>query len=70
MERPQEGYDSTQGLGTQVPSEDGLLITSGGVGVPLGNLTNSKGGYLNYNEFIVYDPARVRIRYLVMVRLH
>ncbi|GCC44685.1 hypothetical protein chiPu_0028484, partial [Chiloscyllium punctatum] len=30
---------------------------------------SNPGGYtLNYNEFIVYDPRQVRLRYLLRVR--
>jgi hypothetical protein len=65
MEQPHEGFDSTKGRGTQAPSPDGTIITKKGYGVPLGTVTSTPGG-MGYNEYIVYDVARVRIRYVVM----
>jgi len=31
--------------------------------------TNVPGAYLQYNEFIAYDVAQVRLRYLFRVRM-
>lgn len=31
--------------------------------------TNVTGGYLQYNEFICYDVAQVRLRYLLRVKM-
>lgn len=31
--------------------------------------TNMGGAYLQYNEFICYDVAQVRLRYLLRVRM-
>jgi poly [ADP-ribose] polymerase len=36
--------------------------------VPTGP-TNVAGAYLQYNEYIVYDVAQVRLRYLLRVKL-
>ena len=33
-------------------------------------VVNPKGYTLNYNEFIVYDTAQVRMRYLVEVQFN
>ena len=46
-----------------------------GMVVPLGKAvdtgtTNPDGYTLNYNEFIVYDPAQVRMRYLLKVQFN
>lgn len=43
--------------------------------VPLGPATetgvaNPRGYTLNYNEFIVYDPCQVRMKYLLKVRFN
>lgn len=37
---------------------------------PEGGITENKkhkGGYLQYNEYIVYDVAQIRLRYLLRV---
>jgi poly [ADP-ribose] polymerase len=64
-------YASTKGCGKHAPSnaEFGML---GDAKVPLGKLETvsdelEKQRSLLYNEFIVYDPARVRMKYLVEV---
>jgi poly [ADP-ribose] polymerase len=64
-------YASTKGCGKHAPSnaEFGML---GDAKVPLGTLETVSDGLqkqlsLLYNEFIVYDPARVRMKYLVEV---
>lgn len=53
----------------KAPSSEGMFITKKGVGIPLGELTEAKSGdyCLNYNEYIVYDESRVRIKYLLLV---
>lgn len=43
--------------------------------VPLGppvetGVVNPHGYTLNYNEFIIYDPCQVRMRYLLKVRFN
>ena len=64
-------YASTKGCGKHAPSnaEFGML---GDAKVPRGELETvsdelQKQRSLLYNEFIVYDPARVRMKYLVEV---
>jgi len=71
MEAPMEGFDSTMGCGGHVPSDQGVVITPKGLAIPLGNVsaTNEEDTYLGFNEYIVYDEKRVRIKYVVMVRL-
>ena len=32
------------------------------------NVVNPKGYTLNYNEYIVYDPKQVRMRYLIQLK--
>ena len=44
-----------------------------GVIIPMGpsestNVVNPKGYTLNYNEYIVYDPQQVRMRYLIQLK--
>jgi poly [ADP-ribose] polymerase len=48
---------------------------SDGTVVPLGHprdtgVNNPSGYTLNYNEFIVYDPRQVKIRYVVQVQFN
>ncbi|KAJ3208464.1 hypothetical protein HDU67_006706, partial [Dinochytrium kinnereticum] len=78
MEEPKEGKLSTKGLGREGPKEEApLYINSDGVAVRLGPSTdypvdkdkpNHVNRMLNYNEYIVYNPNQVRIRYVVLVR--
>ncbi|KAJ3183503.1 hypothetical protein HDU87_006824 [Geranomyces variabilis] len=68
---------ATKGLGRRGPtgamvrSEDGVIVPR----APIAQHTlrkNDKGEeierFLNFNEYIVYDPAQVRIRYVVLAR--
>ncbi|KAF8609300.1 PARP-domain-containing protein [Ceratobasidium sp. AG-I] len=43
-----------------------------GVVMPKGGLeqVNPPGAYLQYNEYIVYSPNQIRVRYLLMVDMH
>lgn len=66
------GKDSTKGLGKIAPSPDNNITLHGAV-IPMGpavdtGVTNPHGYTLNYNEFIVYDPCQVRMKYLLKVR--
>uniref|UniRef100_UPI00253FF485 poly [ADP-ribose] polymerase 2 isoform X1 n=1 Tax=Euleptes europaea TaxID=460621 RepID=UPI00253FF485 len=63
---------STKGLGKLAPANSTTLH---GAAVPLGpvgetGVVNPHGYTLNYNEFIVYDPRQVRMRYLLKVRFN
>ncbi|OCT98096.1 poly(ADP-ribose) polymerase 2 S homeolog isoform X1 [Xenopus laevis] len=65
---------STKGLGRSIPDPKKSIIHEGAV-VPLGplmdtGLTNDGGYTLNYNEYIVYDPHQVRMKYLLQVRFN
>ncbi|XP_069796903.1 poly [ADP-ribose] polymerase 2 isoform X3 [Narcine bancroftii] len=69
-----QGKDSTMGLGRVAPS-DGTLLSLDGVLVPMGparetGVVNPDGYTLNYNEYVVYDPAQVRMKYLLKVQFH
>jgi len=45
---------------------DGTIVP---IGKPVDTgISNSAGYTLNYNEFIVYDAAQVKMRYLVQVQ--
>jgi poly [ADP-ribose] polymerase len=62
----ERGCDSTHGLGRMAPAEDEFETLPDGVVVPAGTLKPVGGNqYLMYNEFIVYRPEQVQLRYLV-----
>ncbi|OCU01585.1 poly [ADP-ribose] polymerase 2 isoform X1 [Xenopus laevis] len=71
---------STKGLGRSIPGPKKSIIHEGAV-VPLGPLIGTtpiknrgykgyRGYKLNYNEYIVYDPHQVRMKYLLKVRFN
>ncbi|XP_062994048.1 LOW QUALITY PROTEIN: poly [ADP-ribose] polymerase 2 [Elgaria multicarinata webbii] len=65
---------STKGLGKLAPPPANGVTLDGAM-VPLGPAVDTgvvnPGGYtLNYNEFIVYDPRQVRLKYLLKVRFN
>ncbi|KAF6352019.1 poly(ADP-ribose) polymerase 2 [Rhinolophus ferrumequinum] len=69
-----QGKHSTKGLGKMAPNP-ASFITLNGSTVPLGpahdtGILNPEGYTLNYNEFIVYNPNQVRMRYLLKVRFN
>ncbi|XP_032092860.1 poly [ADP-ribose] polymerase 2 isoform X2 [Thamnophis elegans] len=66
------GKHSTKGLGKLVPSD---CISLHGATVPMGpaketGVVNPNGYTLNYNEFVIYDPHQVRMKYLLKVRFN
>ncbi|XP_028834041.1 poly [ADP-ribose] polymerase 2 isoform X2 [Denticeps clupeoides] len=69
------GKHSTKGLGQTSPDPNNFVTLDDGVKVPMGPGVNTgvgqNGGYnLLYNEFIVYNPAQTRMRYLLRVRFN
>ncbi|CAK9056563.1 Poly [ADP-ribose] polymerase 1 (PARP-1) (ADP-ribosyltransferase diphtheria toxin-like 1) (ARTD1) (DNA ADP-ribosyltransferase PARP1) (NAD(+) ADP-ribosyltransferase 1) (ADPRT 1) (Poly[ADP-ribose] synthase 1) (Protein poly-ADP-ribosyltransferase PARP1) [Durusdinium trenchii] len=64
MEEPRAGTNSTWGVGSNHPDWENALYEPGGAQVP-GPMKSHSGGGLGHSEFIVYDPAQVRMRYLV-----
>ncbi|KAJ3341560.1 hypothetical protein HDU83_006579, partial [Entophlyctis luteolus] len=79
MEEAKPGFSSTKGLGQKVPDPQQVVTRfKDNTKVPIGPLVTDalrknpenkdipRG--LNYNEYIVYDPAQVRIRYLLVLR--
>lgn len=69
------GKHSVMGCGATAPDPAERLVLPDGVIVPLGRGVPSPAKkrqdlQLRYNEYIVYDPAQVRIRFLVRVRFH
>ena len=65
-----KGKHSTKGLGRQQPEMKKKHTLRDGAVVPLGKLkdTNVVSTWLRYNEYIVYDVAQIRPRYLVRVK--
>eukprot|EP01060_Flectonema_neradi_P002463 TRINITY_DN11524_c0_g1_i1.p1 TRINITY_DN11524_c0_g1~~TRINITY_DN11524_c0_g1_i1.p1 ORF type:complete len:596 (+),score=136.21 TRINITY_DN11524_c0_g1_i1:61-1848(+) len=71
MESPQPGTHSTMGVGLFSPSSfsediNGVKWPSGGL--VEGKFTPGNEPDLLYNEYIVYNPAQVRTRYLIKVK--
>lgn len=67
------GCHSVKGCGRFVPPSKNLTKLSDGTVVPLGpavKLGGSTNYTLMYNEFIVYNPAQVRTRFLLKVKFH
>ena len=65
MEEPQAGTNCTWGVGHDQPNWANGLYEPGGAQLPLGGRQHGQSGCLGHSEFIVYDPAQVRMRYLV-----
>lgn len=63
-----EGCDSTWGQGTSTPSS---YTTLDGAQIANGPMTKStvKNASLLYDEFIVYDQAQLRQKYLILVKV-
>ncbi|KAI8089183.1 poly polymerase catalytic domain-containing protein [Halteromyces radiatus] len=69
-----KGHLSVKGLGRWRPDPINTIYDQYGVKIPLGPATQAPpmkddcDYSLRYNEYIVYNPAQVKMRYLVMVR--
>lgn len=62
MEKPPAGKQSTKGLGKNVPQARGFVKWRDDVVVPCGKpVSTPKASELLYNEYIVYNPAQVRL---------
>ncbi|KAJ3315079.1 hypothetical protein HDU76_002274 [Blyttiomyces sp. JEL0837] len=80
MEAPPAGTHSTKGLGMTGPQkENEMTLFEDGTKLSLGPISentlrkNTTTGVeirrtLNYNEYIVYNPSQIKIRYLVVTR--
>ncbi|GLU07733.1 hypothetical protein SLE2022_246810 [Rubroshorea leprosula] len=70
MDKPPEGKHSTKGLGQTVPKESEFVKWRDDVVVPCGKpvRSNVKASELLYNEYIVYNTAQVKMRFLLKVR--
>ncbi|KAK2900729.1 hypothetical protein QQF64_015276 [Cirrhinus molitorella] len=68
------GKHSTKGLGQTAPDPNNYVALDG-VTVPMGPSVKTgvgqKGGYtLLYNEYIVYNPAQIQMKYLLRVQFN
>lgn len=72
MEKAPDGFTSTKGVGARQPKAEETIVLSDGVMAPLGEPEERKHTdphlALRHNEFIVYDPTQVRIRYMVQLK--
>lgn len=70
IEKLPEGKHSCFGVGKTMPDKSCSEVSGSGVTVPLGKGVSSGvvDTSLLYNEFIVYDPAQVNIKYLIQTR--
>ena len=69
MEAAQPGFDSTKGIGRTLPDPK-EAITADDVLWPKGHMINNSASNLSlmYPEYIVYNVAQVRMRYLIKMR--
>mmetsp|Transcript_43736 Transcript_43736/g.71094 ORF Transcript_43736/g.71094 Transcript_43736/m.71094 type:complete len:1503 (-) Transcript_43736:654-5162(-) len=78
FEAPEEGTNSTKGVGKKGPDWSHSLTFPSGAKVPLGQVVDSpppppeapyvyEYNRLNYNEYIVYNTSQIVTRYLVEV---
>jgi len=67
-----DGKHSTKGVGRTSPDDRASKMLGENVKVPLGKpkTSENQGGYLLYNEYIVYDVTQVKPRYLVKVKFN
>ncbi|KAL2611322.1 hypothetical protein R1flu_023014 [Riccia fluitans] len=65
------GKLSTKGVGATAPDPAQFKTLDDGVVVPMGKpKSGSKAGSLLYNEYIVYNTAQIRMRYLLVTKFN
>jgi len=65
------GKLSTKGLGKNAPPVSSYKIVDGDVQVPIGKGEDTGAtGALLYNEYIVYDIAQIKMKYLLKLRFN
>lgn len=72
-DQPMPGSNSTRGLGRAHPDPNQAVIDQDGVKWPVGKMVDSaegSGSVLLYPEYIVYDVAQCKMRYLVQLKFH
>mmetsp|Transcript_64488 Transcript_64488/g.74962 ORF Transcript_64488/g.74962 Transcript_64488/m.74962 type:complete len:768 (+) Transcript_64488:42-2345(+) len=63
---------STKGMGKNAPPASSFVTMDDGTIIPIGKGEDTKiaQGSLLYNEFIVYDIAQIRLRYLLRIKFN
>ena len=63
---------STKGMGRTGPDPKNWTMMKDGVVIPMGpgGPTGTMGTHLAYNEFIVYDVAQIRVKYLLRTKFN
>uniref|UniRef100_A0AC34FDY0 Poly [ADP-ribose] polymerase n=1 Tax=Panagrolaimus sp. ES5 TaxID=591445 RepID=A0AC34FDY0_9BILA len=74
IRKPIKGKSSVKGLGQTFPDDSDRRIIEDGVVVPIGEPTKHENGPCNYsllyNEYIVYDEAQVKMKYLIRAKFN
>uniref|UniRef100_A0AC35F307 Poly [ADP-ribose] polymerase n=1 Tax=Panagrolaimus sp. PS1159 TaxID=55785 RepID=A0AC35F307_9BILA len=74
IKKPSKGKSSVKGLGQIVPNKLQHQVTKDGINVPIGEPIVRKNGFRNYpllyNEYIVYDEAQVKMKYLIKAKFN
>ncbi|XP_065208891.1 poly [ADP-ribose] polymerase-like [Planococcus citri] len=72
LSKPPAGKHSVLGLGLREPDPSQSFVRKDGVEIPLGKeiLINDPGRWLDYNEYVVYDAAQVKVEYLVQLKFN
>eukprot|EP01125_Pyxidicula_operculata_P022385 TRINITY_DN910_c2_g1_i3.p1 TRINITY_DN910_c2_g1~~TRINITY_DN910_c2_g1_i3.p1 ORF type:complete len:2962 (-),score=808.64 TRINITY_DN910_c2_g1_i3:90-8975(-) len=68
MEQAPEGFNSCKAIGKQCPDFTRSIVFPNGVRVPTGDTIQQPKGLFGYNEYIVYNPSQVRMRYLMELK--
>lgn len=65
-----EGMNSVLGCGLNVPDESGTKVLNN-IKIPLGPPVKSDiKSFFGFNQYIVYDTSRIKIRYLVKIKFN
>uniref|UniRef100_A0A914YF33 Poly [ADP-ribose] polymerase n=1 Tax=Panagrolaimus superbus TaxID=310955 RepID=A0A914YF33_9BILA len=74
IRKPLKGKSSVKGLGLTFPDDSDRRIIEDDIIVPIGEPTKDKHGLndysLLYNEYIVYDEAQVKMKYLIRAKFN
>ena len=64
-----EGYNSLKSISSSGPDPNKNFICNNGITIPIGNIVSYNSNVIEYStahpEYIVYDTAQVKIRYIV-----
>jgi len=60
------GFHHTWGQGSTITHPEATLYNDEGIRVPIGESARNNRT-MGYNEFVVYNPGQVRIRYLLLL---